>query len=1519
MDFLSEAKKWAEQQGLKAALIDVSSRIRSASTSIQSNLLDTTTNMNNDSNNLLSPSKIYMGSMDTPYILSYQQLNTKGVSIPSTIEPNLRNTNDNISQLGNTSSITVSNINDTTSPTTVPNLSDSSSLSSTSTILSSPLRSSTKAEHIASTSKTVIDRTPQSNHTISLLSSSLSNTSPSTSSNPISYPLSSSLRISTPIIINNTNTDNDHTIHGPSMHVPHLVNANIVGDEDGGFLVARIRELESQVIILTQTSADARSRAATAEARCVTLESALERYAAQGATLEGQIEGLGTAMRQELSKMALEVETATARAVTAETALEEIKQIEINLRTEAANAAREAATVMDSFREQAEAALLREQNVSMDLRKQIESLQNELTTAKAQTTAAENKANESATDVSISKREAAAAREMAVTAEAHLAASQRELDRLRNELAELSTRVATSSTNVVSVPVNTTVSNLPPLPVSNPPSLNNSFSSVNSNVVNNSVVINNRVESTTIIPVWPVRKVVFTVHGIDTPTLVPLPPVDESVAVKIQDTGSIVVTDNDVQRVCPASIAVDASVNTPTNNDIPLLVRSGLEGRSSVIFIANAPSLGDLPLHQCIINTAKELFNQLSTLSTSVANSKLSQFTKIQHKIKMSIVEVSLDISNGATNSKEIIRDILDIQQKPILDGSTMSTPMGNLYAPLISLENTSSENTVPVTSRALNIDIDNIEGVDALVEMALLQRAAIRAQETPSSATTLEIAALTNRNHIIVTFAINHIVHSETASDTKTSSVPSTTQFTSRLHIVQLACPAHIGIVSQAGAVSDIAYNDVTTKDNIYNEPLGSRLSNEIMSVAKAETLFATNSLQTLSNVWIKLVKGNNGTMNELKNRLILDTIANESTLTAVISDALSPSCGHLFCVNVPPRLSYTLDADAVAFLMAGSDMYDAIPPPAPVVVPLPTTSSSSFYQQVTNTPATTVPNANIDISQHYPRSEASRIAETAAATAAMTVAAKQVLGRRNSNTSTTSNLSNTLPTKFSPSSTSVWTSNGPIIVDLDSNIKYMDTSSMRRASRQFNSVDNRTNIGTGLSTFYQQSRRRSTSSTTSKASSVPTIEEYIRSGGPEKAKHIVSAELDNILNNNRSKRSVSTGKSTDKKKSTVASTTLSTLLNRNTNANNNNQDNASIASSSRRSISNISTGSTSQRRRSRSEERKPWNSNAPATTTIRPTTVTKETTTRSNSNSRKRSTSVSSKTNTTGYISLEQHMQQAMNKHLGRSTTISLGEKSRTGLVVSNIPNTKISKDKPVSTIINESISSVSNSNNSKTILTSRDVLSDLDAAIANEIQETLRLEEITNTTTTNNNTLKRNTSSPIVTTIPSIPSTIPTNTTLPATRKIVQPPSPPSIPPSVPQSSSSSPISNTNIVTSEPVNPVPAMRQLLSLAKSYFHYHNTGGEPFRLNPNHFDQLRAYMVSVAIDNTSTYENTNGNIFLNSNSFTFALNKWLPVLSIHQLYNLLELMGLHNILSNTIDVMDFVDALEALAQGEGY
>lgn len=1623
MDFLSEAKRWAEQQGLKAALIDVSSRLRSASTSLQSNLLESssTTEVSSSSSlyssspskgGLSSSSSLYLGSMDTPYLLSYQQpIPGKPLSIPSVIEPNLRNMIDNFNDSLNTS-------HTATTSTTVGPSSPSSALSVNNNnntgnndatppppnnieTYASPLRTVIRTEHIASVnSKVPVDRTPQITTSSVQVTPSMSTivgggnsnvqrTPPSSASLSISYPLNSSTRIiSTPLT-------RDSTIHGPSMQVPHLVNANIVGDEDGGVLLNRIRELESQQFIFTQTLADARARAATAETRCITLETALERYAAQGASLEGQIEGLGTAMRQELSKMALEVEAATARAIAAETTLDEMKQIENNLRTEAANAAREAASVMDSFREQAEAAFAKEQAVTAEVQKQVEILQNELKVSKAQTAAAENKAIESASDASISQREAAAAREMAVTAEAHLAASQRELDRLRHEVAELTTRLITANTNNT---VNNIV-NLPPLPISNPPSLNNSFASavslVPSGGVNSSVVVSNLtnqpttdnqnqitpfIHSASFPSLWPLRKVVFLVHGTDTPTLLPLPPIDESVAVKVEGTGAVIITDNDVQRICPASKAMDSTslaVSTRTNTDpnieeISKLVHAGLEGRSGTIFIANAPSLGDIPLHQCITSTAKEIFSQLSQLENTVVQNRANQSMNIQHKIKISIIEVCLDhaLSTKGT-SKECIRDILDVQQ---ITESTDSS-FGRLYAPILPLEisnDNSNDTLIPITSRALNIDVDTIEGIDALVEMALIQRAALRAQETPSTATTLEMAALTNRSHVIVTFAINHLARTETKASESLSSVPSTTQFTSRLHIVQLACPAHIGLVSQAGTMNEINYaaSENGTDNSMYNEPLSTRLSNEIVDIAKSETLFATNALQTLSNVWIKLSKTNTtGHSNELMNRLALDTIANESTITTVIADALSPSCGHLFCVHVPPRLSYTLDADAVAFFMAGSDMYDAIPLPVSVTVP-----PINPFPSTVNTQTIINNNANVP-RPSYPQSEASRVAEIAAATVATTVSAQQVLGRRNSNVSSV----HSLPSKVAPSITSVWTSSGPTIIDLDESIKYMDSASVRRANRQFSSVDNRSNIGTGLTARNEQQRRRSTSSTGSRTSLsntnsyIPTIEEYIRSGGPEKAKHIVAAELDTLARNStttQTKRSTSTGKASKK---TPASTTLSQLLSRTTRDN----DTASIGSVSHRSSTNTDNFRSNQRRRSRSEERKAGNAgnNAntiPTVTMVHPT-VTAQETNRSVSGNKKRSSSVSSKNNKPKeYLSLEEHMQQAMNKHLGRTTTISLGERSRTGLVLSNTVHksttgSKVENGKGNATKI---IAGTTEDNNTKdtlnsatsalkTITTSRNVLSDLDTAIANEIQETLRLEQssfqtsiptaaatklspsksvtqlqksislplsdlITSTSTTNNASYSSSSS-----VASSSPLTIPlTNSTLPATRRSVQPPSPPSLPKTLPQPSMSTTMMNTTngsvfIAPSEPTNPVPAMRQLLFYAKAYFHQYSSLPEPFRLIPSHFDQLRAYLVSVAIDNRGNTDNSdpnsNGNIFINSNSFTLAIHKWIPSLSINQIYTLLELMGLNNVLTNTIDVMDFVDALEALANGEGY
>lgn len=332
-------------------------------------------------------------------------------------------------------------------------------------------------------------------------------------------------------------------------------------------------------------------------------------------------------------------------------------------------------------------------------------------------------------------------------------------------------------------------------------------------------------------------------------------------------------------------------------------------GRSSAIFLGSAPSLGDAPFQSLSSAASAALFSVIE-------KSNEREGGVVQRSVGVGLVEVGpatttlKHSTNKAPNDglEDEVRDILDAYSSKGASADGEYNVVGciddaRLVAPVISpylgsddddLSPTSSSLS-PIVSRAASVVVTGSEGVDVVVELALRNRANIRAFGTPESASTIEAALLLMRTHAVLTLSVTH----STPGGEEGS-------FVSRLHIVHLACPGHIGAIEQINATPPL-------------------LPRALYQGAMAESNRASKTLSALASAWNALESsssrsgGNNH--DDLAGRLEIDTFVNNCVLTNVISDALQPASPLLFLVEIPPILNRFADLDAaVSFLSTAS-----------------------------------------------------------------------------------------------------------------------------------------------------------------------------------------------------------------------------------------------------------------------------------------------------------------------------------------------------------------------------------------------------------------------------------------------------------------------------------------------------------------------------------------------------------------------------------------------------------------------
>lgn len=1264
-------------------------------------------------------------------------------------------------------------------------------------------------------SSSFVAATPISSPNLRDQSSAMHVTSPSRSQRPSGSPGRGANHSPSRSSINGSNMHASVEV-APALQSRAEPYTEYVGESDNSSFV---RNLESQVSALTRQLGDATSRLAAADARCAAYEAAQQEYAATGAALQDQIESLNDKVRLEFENMSVEAEASSQRVADLEAEVRfwqaQCEVVRRDVRAEVTEAVDEAQQEARRLVTTAQEDTRRALEQRDDLNLQLDSLRRDLS-------AAVSRADSAQADAAVARTEAAAARDMAATAETHLAAQRMETDRLREQLADALTRLAAA--DAVSVRVSSSglapVASVP-LPASAPASPDASFLSSTSAQVHQqlmpsattatamdaiSAVTGHRVSPPTspprLAPIAPAASASAPavtadasfaaagqarpaqLHGsVDRRVVVALahPPRPTTlqgdgvvVSQSVDGTASVGVSDRDVSRVCAADavychggeglqqqhhlhvdgadvmhgsgvtgqVDVDGHGPHPTVfAEVMPVAAAVARGRSGVVVLAAAPGLDDGdcgPLRSLAAAASSHLFACLASLGQLEAGA-------VTRSVAVSFLEVDSDA----------VRDVLDVQHH---DG-------GGLIAPAVPWLDGAAASPLqmpPPAGRCMAVEVDSSSAADVVVDMGCRHVATMRQQGNIRveglAACGPEAGALVGRRALVVAFSVSH-------------TPPSSSTFTSRLYLLALACPAHIATAASAGQVP----------------PLPPSVTN----AARQESNAATAALQAVSSVWKQL-----GTLEEasasddvdhlLHSRQELDATIASNNVTLACGDALRPGCPALFLAMVPTVMQYAVDADAVAFVTAASDIRTA--------------AAAATRWSASSTAPPTRPLVDVDarfsIAVPVPYRQSGSVKGAAGSGARGTVM---------------------LPKEGTE----------------DDARRHEHHHSRRRstgsAATTASSFD-----GTGTP-HYSHTRVGSAPSATAMGTST------MQSGGRSIS---------------RSSRSVPAHPSPPQPPSTSINGSYTSLdFSRSLRSTNGNVRRPVSRGRDARDSGQIAHHHAQQLVHPLSQPIVASTQRAKAYDAGR----------RSASGSH-HGAGARSRGRAVDGVSGRQPQPDAFGgyaDHGGHTVTSSAG-------YLSALP------------------ASASSSASSSVGL-----LSDLDAAIAAEVVEGMRLQQQQHTNA--NTAPRRSVAVPFVT--------------------------PPSLPPtSVTASSRSSPSLHNQPQQARlpPVNPVPAMRGLLATAATMIH----GG----LRPASFDTLRAYMAAAAVhaQQASSGDGDSSTAGLDPASFASALCAWLPDLSPAQAGVAMAAMGIglpdgSNSSNVPIDGMDFADALEALAAGDGY
>lgn len=599
---------------------------------------------------------------------------------------------------------------------------------------------------------------------------------------------------------------------------------------------------------------------------------------------------------------------------------------------------------------EAQAAVHQAKRAMDEAIREAERLRERESAAKADASTAQSRIATLLEDFEIMKMEAQASKSSTQTSDSLLAAAREEIERLRIRLAKVETQNASTAGSLSNTIGSQKQQDTSATKETLLKDTNNLVSSDtrttidahHSDIGNTSKQVSTAISSTTSssssslsalkvatmpLSLSTLRQVVVHVTDPDAPSLLPRPQHthtnvksqrDTGPKVSVQSRTELLVLDGDEASSFAAHLVVGGHTAkagdylSTLNNMLVSISESVVNGgRSSAILLGSAPSLGDGPF-QALSSAAS------SSLFRVIERSAEREGGVVNRSVGVGMVEVGPATTitrntNRSANSEggleDEVRDILDAYSSKGSSSQGDYDVVGSiddarLVAPVISLtqdnyEDEEGDNSASLSliSKAATVVVTGSEGVDVVVELALRNRANIRAFGTPESASTIEAALLLTRTHAVLTLSVTHSTTGEGS-------------FVSRLHIVQLACPGHIGAVEQINA----------------SPPL---LPHLLFEGVKAESRLASKTLSSIATAWNVLESsskrngGNNNQDDDLAGRLELDAFANKSVLTSLIADALQPASPLLFLVELPPILNRFADADAAAsFLSTASDI---------------------------------------------------------------------------------------------------------------------------------------------------------------------------------------------------------------------------------------------------------------------------------------------------------------------------------------------------------------------------------------------------------------------------------------------------------------------------------------------------------------------------------------------------------------------------------------------------------------------